>query len=30
MSTSPFPLPGPQSELEEGSALTPKFDQHGL
>ena len=28
--TSPFPAPGPASELEEGRALTPKFDTDGL
>ncbi len=30
MSTSPYPPPGPKSDLEEGAILTPKFDQHGL
>ncbi len=31
MSTgSPFAAPGPDSELEEGRALTPKFDADGL
>ena len=27
---SPFPPPGGAAELEEGSALTPKFDANGL
>jgi phosphoribosyl-AMP cyclohydrolase len=27
---SPFPLPGGAADLEEGSALTPKFDADGL
>jgi phosphoribosyl-AMP cyclohydrolase len=27
---SPFAAPGPDSELEEGRALTPKFDADGL
>ncbi len=30
MSTSPYPPPGPKSDLEEGATLTPRFDQHGL
>ena len=25
-----FPKPGPKSELEEGAALTPRFDRDGL
>jgi len=28
--TSPFAPPGPNAELEEGTALTPKFDADGL
>jgi phosphoribosyl-AMP cyclohydrolase len=28
--TSPFPKPGSSSDLEEGRALTPKFDADGL
>src|ERR1700691_5363121 len=27
---SPFPVPGPAADLEEGAALTPKFDADGL
>jgi phosphoribosyl-AMP cyclohydrolase len=27
---SPFPVPGSEAELEEGAALTPKFDADGL
>ncbi len=27
---SPFPLPGPKHELEEGLALTPRFGPDGL
>jgi phosphoribosyl-AMP cyclohydrolase len=27
---SPFGLPGPSAELEEGTSLTPKFDADGL
>ena len=28
--TSPFPPPGTSAELEDGTALTPKFDADGL
>jgi phosphoribosyl-AMP cyclohydrolase len=30
MSSASFPPPGPKAALEEGAALTPKFDEHGL
>lgn len=29
-SASPFPTPGPKSDLEEGTALTPRFNADGL
>ena len=29
-STSPFPASGSKADLEEGSALTPRFNAHGL
>jgi len=30
MSTTPFPPAGDKAALEHGSALTPRFDAHGL